>query len=315
MQERIVPQSRQQIHKKKMQRQYQKKMRQRRVTFVLFGLILLTLTIYLVTLSMHRMQETNEPPEPQTSAPVSSTVENQAHESQTIGSEPEDVFAALKSFSHENADYAFIYENREEYPFDLLNSLAHNGELLDFVRKFFDANKDNIGSFSKDELEQNNPLFIQWDDRWGYADYGDSIMAVSGCGPTCLSMAVASLTKNADATPYAVAQFSYENGYYVSNNGTSWTLISEGAQHYGLSSRTLPLHKPSLTQALDQGNVLILAMGPGHFTSIGHYIVVYDYDEDGFYVNDPNSRERSEKVWSFKEISDEIRNIWALSKA
>lgn len=315
MQERIVPQSRQQIHKKKMQRQYRKKMRRRRVTFVLFGLIVLTLTIYLVTLSMHRMQETNESPEPQTSAPVSSTLENQVHESQTIGSEPEDVFAALKSFSHENADYAFIYENREEYPFDLLNSLAHNGELLDFVRKFFDANKDNIGSFSKDELEQNNPLFIQWDGRWGYADYGDSIMAVSGCGPTCLSMAVASLTKNADATPYAVAQFSYKNGYYVSNNGTSWTLISEGAQHYGLSSRTLPLHKPSLTQALDHGNVLILAMGPGHFTSIGHYIVVYDYDEDGFYVNDPNSRERSEKVWSFEEISDEIRNIWALSKA
>lgn len=323
MQEKMISQSQRQIQRNKVHaahKQQLKKIQRRRMSLVLFTLVVLTLTVYFVTRSMNRMQAANEPPEPQTNIPISSTLENQSLKnqslvSQPIGNEPEDVFEALKRSAQENDDYAFIYENRDEYPFDLLNSLVHNEELLVFVRNYFDADKNSIGSLSKEELEQNHPLFIQWDERWGYADYGDSIMAVSGCGPTCLSMAAASLTKNEDATPYAVAQFSYENGYYVNGNGTSWTLISEGAEHYGLSARTLPLHKPSLTQALDNGNVLIFAMGPGQFTSIGHYIIVYDYDDTGFYVNDPNSLKRSENVWQFEEISDEIRNIWALSKA
>ena len=37
--------------------------------------------------------------------------------------------------------------------------------------------------------------------------------------------------------------------------------------------------------------------------------------EEGFVVNDPNSIERSERAWTYEEISGQIRNIWAFDKA
>ena len=69
-----------------------------------------------------------------------------------------------------------------------------------------------------------------------------------------------------------------------------------------------------MKQALENGNPVILAMGPGDFTSSGHYIVLTGVVEGKFTVNDPNSRENSGKLWSYDEIAGQIRNIWAIGK-
>lgn len=225
-----------------------------------------------------------------------------------------EIYKQLEEMAENNSEYFSIYKHREEYPLDLLNSLVQNEEMLEFVTGYFDADKKPKGRLTDDELNSKSPLLIQWDKRWGYANYGNDLMAIAGCGPTCLSMAVVDLTGNINATPYEVAKFSVDNGYYVKGNGTKWTLFSEGVKEYGLISKELPLHEPSFKNALDNGKILVLVMGPGNFTSSGHYIVIYGYNENGFYVNDPNSYKKSEKVWSYSEFSDEIRNIWALSE-
>ena len=54
-------------------------------------------------------------------------------------------------------------------------------------------------------------------------------------------------------------------------------------------------------------------MGAGDFTTSGHFIVLTEYTEEGFSVLDPNSKERSEKKWSYERIEGQIRNIWAFS--
>lgn len=228
-------------------------------------------------------------------------------------SENDSIYSSLKDLADDDSDFSYIYERREKYPPELLNSLNHNTELLGFVKGYFEADKETTEGLTQEELESENPLFIQWDKRWGYTNYGDTLMAVNGCGPTCLSMAVVSLTGDKTATPYNVAQFSYENGYYIEGNGTAWKLFSEGAESYGLSVNELSLDKYNIENSLDNGDILVLAVGPGSFTSSGHYIVVYNYNENGFMVNDPNSYKRSEMYWSFEEIRDEINNIWALS--
>lgn len=225
----------------------------------------------------------------------------------------QNIYQKLSELSKDNSSYKKILEYKEKYPIDLLKGLIQNSEMLDFVEGYLSADKENIRSLTSQELQSKNPLFIQWDKRWGYTNYGDNMMAITGCGPTSLSMAVVALTGNEEATPNNVAKFSYENGYYANGKGSLWTLISEGSSHYGLTAKALPSHKSSLIKALDEKKVLILAMGPGKFTTSGHFIVIYDYDENGFYVNDPNSYERSEKIWPFSEFKNEIKNIWALS--
>ena len=42
------------------------------------------------------------------------------------------------------------------------------------------------------------------------------------------------------------------------------------------------------------------------FTGSGHFIVITGY-LGGFLVNDPNSIERSERVWSYREIRSRIK--------
>jgi hypothetical protein len=69
-----------------------------------------------------------------------------------------------------------------------------------------------------------------------------------------------------------------------------------------------------MTDALDRGNPVILAMGKGDFTSSGHFILLSGVEDGKFIVNDPNSYVNSAKRWSYEELEGQIRNIWEISK-
>ena len=114
--------------------------------------------------------------------------------------------------------------------------------------------------------------------------------------------------------PKEVAGFAQRSGYYEKGYGSSWTLISEGAEKLGLTATELPLVKKKMTDALENGNPVILAMGKGDFTTTGHYILLTGYEDGAFRVNDPNSRLSSEKRWTYEELETQIRNIWEISK-
>lgn len=198
-----------------------------------------------------------------------------------------------------------------EYPQSLIDLLERNHETKEFVLNFpfrEDADYD-LSEVSRDTV----PLFLQWDPRWGYEEYGSDMMAITGCGPTCVAMAGYYLTGDAKTyDPAAVAAFSEQNGYYASGYGSSWTLISEGAVKLGLDVTEIPLVEKRIKDNLEVGNPIILAMGPGDFTSGGHYIVLVGLQDGKFLVNDPNSVENSEKLWSYEQIRDQIRNIWVI---
>lgn len=216
----------------------------------------------------------------------------------------------LALLAADNEEIAEIYANRGQYPEELLAALAGNPEMTDFVAGYPDAEKKATGGFSEEELEAESPLLLQWDSRWGYASYGDSNIGIAGCAPTCLSMVILSLTGNAEATPDALADYSMKNGHYVEGIGTAWTLMSEGAKEYGLTVKELGLDEDEMKACLNRGGLLICSMRPGDFTTSGHFIVLYDYDANGFYVHDPNSRIRSDRQWSFTDIKYQIKNIW-----
>ena len=155
------------------------------------------------------------------------------------------------------------------------------------------------------------PLFFQWDERWGNTIYGSDVMEVTGCGPTCLSMVLVHLLQDATYTPRYVADFAEDNEYYAKGSGSKWALISEGGEILGLDITELPLDENRMKKNLELGNPVICIMGPGDFTTTGHFIVLTGIKEDKFVVNDPNSRENSERLWSYEEIQGQIKNLWA----
>lgn len=201
----------------------------------------------------------------------------------------------------------------DEYPEILVETAEKCPQTLDYVYNYPELKDKRFDiDLSADAQSGTVPLFIQWDERWGYAPYGSGFIGTSGCGPTCLSMAAVYLTKNAAYSPLFVARLAEKNGYCVPGNGSSWTLISEGSALLGLSAAELPLWEQSMKNALDSGALIILALGPGDFTSSGHFVVITGYDSCGFTVNDPNSPDNSAKHWTYDRLSPQISNLWSL---
>lgn len=201
----------------------------------------------------------------------------------------------------------------EAYPEELLEMLEKNPETYDFVTSYPERSKyqgkeiDLSGEVTRGEV----PLFLQWDRRWGYDSYGNEIIAIAGCGPTCMSMAYVYLTGDVDMNPREVAEFANDNGYYT-EAGTSWSFFTEGASQLGLSGTEIGLDEAKMKEVLDRGNVIICSMRPGDFTTTGHFILIRGYDKEGFLVNDPNSKERSEQHWKYNTLYSQIKCLWSI---
>lgn len=200
-----------------------------------------------------------------------------------------------------------------EYPEELLELLQKNPETEEFVLNY-PVKKNTFSTEELTELDKNEiPLLMQWDSRWGYYQYGDNVMGLTGCGPTCLSMVASYLLQNPKLTPIYMADYAIRNGYCVSGSGTSWDFMSRGAAGLGLRVQEVPLMENKVKQYLQEGNPIICIMGPGEFTDKGHFIVLTGLEDGKIKMNDPNSKEHSKRLWEFEEIKEQIRNIWVYS--
>lgn len=214
--------------------------------------------------------------------------------------------------SSEEKEKEAVLSHTEEYPESLLNLLENNPETADFVKDYLtEAEKEHKINLSNEVKKGVIPSFLQWDERWGYETYGSDMIAITGCGPTCLSMVVCGLTGDTSWSPLKVAQFAEKNEYYEAGSGSKWSLMSSGAEELGLTAKELPLDENRVKEELGQGNPIICIMGPGDFTTSGHYIVMRGLSGDGqILINDPNSKKRTKEKWNFEDISSQIRNLW-----
>ncbi|MBQ3550244.1 MAG: C39 family peptidase [Clostridia bacterium] len=203
----------------------------------------------------------------------------------------------------------------KDYPEEILALLERNAETEEFVLNYPLLKNDkpdvDISSYLK---EDTFPYFKQWDTQWGYKKYGSGVMGLTGCGPTCLSMAAVYLLKDDKFDPAFVADMSLNNGYCVDGSGSSWKLISEGSAKIGLYSEEIPLHESTIIKHLSLGHPVICVMGPGDFTATGHFILITEHTENGFKLHDPNSIDRTNKYWSYETLAPQIKNLWAVAK-
>lgn len=199
----------------------------------------------------------------------------------------------------------------EEWPERMLNLLDSNPDAEEYVLNY-PLLKDTEQPIDLSELVGTGevPLLLQWDARWGYTKYGSGPMGLTACGPTCLSMVCLYFLEDAKYTPRYVADFAQENGYYVKDAGTSWTLMSNAAEYFGLNVDTISPNKSVIMKNLEAGNLIICAMGPGIFTDFGHFILLAGAKDGKAIVHDPNSTTNSAKLWDVAEFKNEISMLW-----
>lgn len=199
-----------------------------------------------------------------------------------------------------------------DYPNNLVQLMERNPETEEFVLNYpLEHDLEHEIDLSEYADAEEMPLFMQWDRRWGYMIYGADVAALTACGPTCLAMVVFYLTGDTELTPDKVITYAGEHGYYTPGRGTAWNFIPEGGRHFGLSVSSITTDQ--IVSNLEAGKPVICAVGPGDFTTSGHFIVLASYQDGYIKINDPNSKANSEKQWTLSDIRSQIRAVWALS--
>lgn len=227
----------------------------------------------------------------------------------------ETTYSALRNSAAGQAVEAFARQHRlsyDDYPESLVELLQKNPETEKFVLEYPLYDGSATGDLSSYDLTSSIPLFMQWDQQWGYMTYGSDVAGLTGCGPVCLSMAACYLTGDDAYAPDKMLQFAIDNGYCVPGSGSAWTLISEGGTKLGFDVTEIPLQKQRIMDNLAVNNPIICIMGPGDFTTSGHFIVLSGCEDGMIKINDPNSYANSKKLWSYEEIADQIRNLWVI---
>lgn len=157
------------------------------------------------------------------------------------------------------------------------------------------------------------PYLYQKDPQWSGVRYAENNFGESGCGPTCMAMVYAGLTGATDKDPASMAALATSQGF-AEPEGTAWLFMSEGAASLGLNATEVPADEQSMRRELAAGRPIICSMGPGDFTTTGHFIVIVDIDSNSkLVVRDPNSPERSAVSWDFDTILKQCRAMWSYS--
>ena len=204
------------------------------------------------------------------------------------------------------------------YPIEITNLLMTNHETLDFVLHYpeyagtqdeanYPGSIDMAGLFSPVRV----PEYYQYDMRWGYKTYSGNVMAVSGGGPTALSMVASYLLGNGDMNPAWMAAYSENNGYTM-EGGTSWSLMSDGATGLGIDVTPITADQDRIERNLDVGNLVMCLMGPGDFTNTAQFIVIVGYNDEGYEIRDPGSSARTSIRWQFDTIAPQMEGCWIM---
>lgn len=131
----------------------------------------------------------------------------------------------------------------------------------------------------------------------------------SGCGAASASMVIEYFTNNTSQTPDTQFTWACNNGYYT-GSGLSYATVAKLCSNYGVTCTWIGT-KAEIIAGLKAGNPIIALMGPGTFTSGGHYIVLSGIKiVDGttyIRVNDPNSSSRTNSYYTLDLIWSEKR--------
>lgn len=186
-------------------------------------------------------------------------------------------------------------------------------EAIDFVAAYPDAEK-TAQPYGDAVTQGEAPQLWCWDARWGNVDYAGRALAITGSGPTALSMAYMGLTGNNDKSPADLAQQASEAEVATGDSAMAASFPESSAEGLGLSYKSYTSNADNLSQALDAGTYVLLETKAGSITSTAHWILLVSENEDGsITVYDPTSPDVSAHPWAAATLAASSDTIHALS--
>lgn len=167
--------------------------------------------------------------------------------------------------------------------------------------------------------------YLQTDPRWGSLDYSapgeKTTIAASGCGPTAMAMVLATWA-DPSVTPKTECAWALAHGYKAPHQGTYYGYFEPAGARYGLRvtrlnytslyGKSTSAYHAQVKDALDRGELVIACMGPGNWTSSGHYVLVWKIDGDTIYINDPASTKAARTRGSWALFRQQVKYYWII---
>lgn len=212
-----------------------------------------------------------------------------------------------------NEQLAAIAAKADTYDDDALLELAlDEPEAVSFVANYPDLPK--TGQAYNDKVAQGTvPILYDWDIRWGAVAYGAHALALTGSGPTALSMACMGLTGEAK-TPADIAELAVQAGAATGDSGTSASFFSATAEELGLSVGEHDSTADNITQVLDAGTYLLLEAKAGSLTQSAHWVLLVTENSDNtVVVHDPTSPEVTGRSWSASDLASACDKFYSVT--
>lgn len=138
--------------------------------------------------------------------------------------------------------------------------------------------------------------YKQYDPRWSslpYTSCNDPKQTIksSGCGVVAACDILATLI-SPKITPLSVGPMLVKAGFRTKNSGTAWSAFKWIANKYGFLSFKQTSSIAIAKKYIRYGGYVVCIMRKGYWTSGGHYICMWKYDDQYVYANDPASASR-----------------------
>ena len=169
--------------------------------------------------------------------------------------------------------------------------------------------------------------YLQTDPRWGSLDYSapgeKTTIAASGCGPTAMAMVLATWA-DPSVNPKTECAWALAHWYKAPRQGTYYGYFEPAGARYGLRvtrlnytslyGKSTSAYHDQVKDALDRGELVIACMGPGNWTSSGHYVLVYGIEGDTIYINDPASTKAARTKGSYSLFKQQVKYYWVIER-
>ncbi len=164
--------------------------------------------------------------------------------------------------------------------------------------------------------------YLQTDKRWKNEPYRvkgeNATVGSSGCGPTAAAMLISTITGKT-YTPVDACKWSVAHGYKALKAGTYYAYFKPQFAAFGIDCDMMnwkksygnpdhPNHAKML-EMLKAGYYIIALMGPGLWTSGGHFVVVW-WENGKICINDPASTKPARLNGDPRTFFSQVNYYW-----
>lgn len=215
---------------------------------------------------------------------------------------------------------------------DLLNNEIVNKQFIESLKNgvegylYYLINIDNYNAKRKEQLLNlpqkglSVPMYYMKQDAYKNIAYGlDGKKTIEDNGDAIISLAmIAKYIGKDEATVEELASWA-GNKYYIRNQGTQPTIITAFAEKYNLKVERIETDKlvENLEAALKDNKPILVRLKSGVFGNRVTYKVIRGFEDDKFYINDPNDDDvklTSYNGFTENDLKNNIAQAWVFSK-